>query len=283
MSLFMKFFLAFILLFPIFEAKAQVFYRRSEFGLAGGASHYFGDLNPDYGFQSPSYSGSVYYRYNFSRYIAFRLGGTYTNIGYDDKLASNVFQKSRNLNFRNNIYEISTLFEFNFFDYTVQDFESRITPYVVIGLAAFHHEPFTYYDGRKVKLKALGTEGQQYESYESRRYKNNAMAFPFGIGLKYWVAKGFTFHCELVQRSTATDYLDDVSTTYVGKDKFIDVIPSPYPTPAEVLQDRSTELNPTAFGVQGRQRGVSTTRDKYMLLQIGFSLRLPTYKCPTQF
>jgi hypothetical protein len=265
------------------QTEAQIFYRRSELGAAGGASHYFGDINPDYSVSSPSSSASIFYRYNLSRYIAFKFAGSYANIGSDDKFSSDIYQKTRNLNFRNNIYEVGAFFEFSFFEFNVQDFEHRFTPYVTIGLAAFHHDPFTYYDGRKIRLQPLGTEGQNYETYQDRKYKNNIVAFPFGLGVKYWMARGITFHVEVVQRSTATDYLDDVSTTYVGKEKFIDLEPSPYPTPAEILQDRSVEINGTEFGKAGRQRGVSTTRDKYMLLQLGFSFRLPTYKCPDEF
>jgi hypothetical protein len=279
----MKTFLSILLLFTFFQSQSQVFYRRSEFGASAGVSHYYGDLNPDYGFKSPNYCAGIYYRYNFSRYIAFKLGTTYANIKYSDKLSSNVFQQRRNLNFRNNIFELGAFFEFSFFEYNVEDFEHRITPYVSIGLATFHHDPYTYYEGRKIRLKPLGTEGQNYEVFKDRRYNNTAFALPFGLGLKYWVAKGITFHCEVVQRSTLTDYLDDVSTTYVGKDKFLDSEPSPYPTPSAVLQDRSTEVSSIEFGIPGRQRGVSTTNDKYMLLQIGLSFRLPTYKCPDDF
>ncbi|MBP7185090.1 MAG: hypothetical protein KBA06_06250, partial [Saprospiraceae bacterium] len=76
--------------------------------------------------------------------------------------------------------------------------------------------------------------------------------------------------------------IDDVSTTYIGKDKFIDIEPSPYPTPSSLLQDRSGEVTQTPIGIEGRQRGTKTTRDKYMMFQVTLSFRFPTYRCPGQ-
>jgi hypothetical protein len=126
----------------------------------------------------------------------------------------------------------------------------------------------------------MGTEGQNLEIYKNRKYGTTAFSFPIGAGVKFWLDKGITVHLEVVNRSTTTDYLDDVSRTYVGRDKFIDQTPSPYPLPAELLQDRSYEKTDNPIGIEGRQRGVSTTRDKFMTMQIGLSFRLPTYKCP---
>jgi hypothetical protein len=97
-----------------------------------------------------------------------------------------------------------------------------------------------------------------------------------------WLNKGITVGLEIANRSTSTDYLDDVSATYVGIDKFVDNDPSPYPTPSSLLQDRSVEVQAEALGKEGKQRGVSTTFDKYMMMQLTVSFRFPTYRCPGQ-
>ena len=172
--------------------------------------------------------------------------------------------------------------EFNFFQYDVMDFEHRFTPYVTLGIGMFWYNPYTIYDDKKYYLRPLGTEGQNYEEYKSRKYKSSAVAFPIGIGVKYWMSKGITLGFEVANRSTTTDYIDDVSTTYIGKDKFIDIEPSPYPTPSSLLQDRSGEVTQTPIGIEGRQRGTKTTRDKYMMFQVTLSFRFPTYRCPGQ-
>jgi len=67
-----------------------------------------------------------------------------------------------------------------------------------------------------------------------------------------------------LKRFTNTDYLDDVSTTYVGADKFA-VLPNGQPSTAALLQDRSYELDPNnILGVEGRQRGFNKQKDQYI-------------------
>ena len=264
------------------QAESQVIYRKSEYGFAAGGANYFGDLNTNYGFQNLRYSGGIFLKYNFNNYIALKLAGNYAFVGYDDKYSSNIYQKTRNLNFKSNIYESVIQAEFNFFQYDVLDFDHRFTPYVTLGAGIFSYNPYTIYDKKRYDLRPLGTEGQNYEEYKDRRYGRTALCFPIGLGIKYWMSKGITLGVEIANRSTSTDYLDDVSTTYIGKDKFVDTSPSPYPSPASVLQDRSTEVSNTALGIPGRQRGVSTTKDKYMLIQVTMSFRFPVYKCPGQ-
>jgi hypothetical protein len=261
-------------------ADGQVFYRRSEFGASVGGANYFGDLNTNYGFQYFRYSAGVFYKYNFTEYIALRIGGNYAHVGYSDRYSTNVYHKQRNLDFKSNILEFGVMADFNFFRYTIGDYDHRFTPYVTLGASMFYYNPYTNLDGKNYFLRPQGTEGQNLPEYEDRKYKDYAFAFPIGAGIKVWLSKGLTMSFEIVNRYTSTDYLDDVSTTYVGKDKFVDQIPSPYPSPAFQLQDRSPEVSDTELGIKGRQRGVSTTKDHFMLFQLGLSFRLPTYRCP---
>lgn len=266
-------------LFVCFHAKSQVFFRKSEFGLGVGGSNYFGDLNPEVKFRSAGYSGSIFYKYNITKYIALKLNSSFAHIAGDDKNSTNPYQLERNLNFQNNIFELAFGTEFHFFEYKIGDFEHRFTPYLTLGIARFWYDPYTTLEGKNYFLRPLGTEGQNYESYKSRRYTNRSTSYPIGLGFKYWLAKGITLSIEITNRLTKTDYIDDVSTTYVGIDKFQDNQPTPYPIPAAILQDRS--LN--NLGSVGKQRGISTTTDQYMTMQFGFSFRLPTYRCPDDF
>ncbi len=261
-------------------ADAQVFYRRSEFGAAIGGANYFGDLNTNYGFQFFRYSGGVFYKYNFTHYMAVRLGGNYAHIGYSDKYSKNVYQRQRNLDFKSNIFELGIMADFNFFQYTIGDYDHRFTPYVTLGASAFYYDPYTTLNNKNYFLRPQGTEGQNIEEYEDRKYGKYSFAFPIGAGIKLWLSKGLTLNFEIVNRYTNTDYLDDVSKTYVGKENFVEQVNSPYPSPAAQLQDRSPELGGEAIGIKGRQRGVSTTKDHFMLFQIGLSFRVPTYRCP---
>ncbi len=259
---------------------SQVFYRRTELGFCGGTAHYFGDLNQNLGFAEIGKSAGVFYRYNATRYIGLKLNAGYANLGYDDKHSSNPYQKMRNLNFKTNIFEVLAQAEFNFFEYTVGDFDKRFTPYVSLGVGAFRYDPYTTYNGKVYYLRPLGTEGQNFDEYKDRRYKPWSMAFPIGIGIKYWWNYGITVTAEIINRSTMTDYLDDVSTTYVGIDLFTEPEPGPYPYVGSQLQDRSIDVTSSPIGFKGRQRGISSTKDQYMFFQLGVSYRLPTYKCP---
>jgi hypothetical protein len=267
-------------LFLSLNADAQVFYRRSEFGAAIGSAHYFGDLNPNIGFKDIGYSGGIFYKYNFTHYIALRMGLSYGNVGYSDSYSDNPYQQLRNLDFRSNIFEGHIAAEFHFFQYAIGDFDHRFTPYVSIGAGYFRYDPYTTYMGKRYLLRPLGTEGQLFEEYKDRRYNGGAIAFPIGLGVKFWLSKGLTISLEAVNRSTTTDYLDDVSTTFVGKDLFDNADPGPYPSASSQLQDRSQEITASPIGTKGRQRGTSTTKDQYLFFQLGVSFRLPTYRCP---
>ena len=149
-------------------------------------------------------------------------------------------------------------------------------------MGIFNYDPYAQIEGVNVKLRPLGTEGQAYAQYADRRYGRTAVSFPIGAGFKFWVAKGMTFGFEIINRMTSTDYIDDVSTTYVGADLFPNNTPSPYPTFASQLQDRSVEVSTTPIGIKGRQRGISSTRDQFLTAQMYLSFRLPTYRCPTR-
>ena len=101
-----------------------------------------------------------------------------------------------------------------------------------------------------------------------------AICVPIGLGVKYAVSDKVNVSFEIAHRFTTTDYIDDVSTTYVGIDKF------PASSVAAKLQDRSYELG-TPIGVEGRQRGFSKQKDQYAIAEIGISFNLTSYRCPS--
>jgi hypothetical protein len=276
-----QFFFTILFLLLATFSQGQVYYKALEFGISGGMANYFGDLNQEYKFKEIRESAGIFVKYNFGNYIALKVAGNYAHIGYNDKFSDNFFQQQRNLNFRSNIYEGSIQADFHFFQYALGDFDHRFTPYVALGFGIFKYDPYTEYEGRKIYLRPLGTEGQNYEQFADRRYTRTSLSIPIGLGIKYWMGKGITFGLEATNRITNTDYLDDVSATYVGANLFPSDPNSPYPTPASQLQDRSIEITNTPIGIAGRQRGISSTRDQIFMVQASLSFRLPTYRCPT--
>ena len=126
-------------------------------------------------------------------------------------------------------------------------------------------------------LRPLGTEGQN-AGYDGRKYTSISGYVPIGAGVKYWLWAGVNVSFEIADRITFTDYLDDVSATYVGAEKFPKLS---YTKPAIAIQDRSTEVNGgTPLGTAGKQRGNASSRDQYIMGIFSISFHFTTYKCP---
>jgi hypothetical protein len=274
-----KFFLSALLSFScFFGLHAQTYYSTTEFGIAAGGSQYFGDLNDQYGFKfiRPAVGGFV--RYHLNPYISLRGNLLYTHVGYADKYSSNPYHLKRNLSFQSPIYEGSLQAEFNFFRYHTGERGSRFTPYLTGGVGVFYYNPYAFIGERKYYLRPLGTEGQ-FSGYPDRQYSKFSVCFPVGVGIKYWLRPGINLGVEITDRLTLTDYLDDVSNTYVGSNNF--PTNASNPNPGYLLQDRSIEIDPnTPLGRPGKQRGTSSTKDQYMMFLINLSFQLKVYKCP---
>lgn len=261
------------------KGTAQQFYESTEYGLLLGASTYFGDLNPNYGYKYIRPAGGAFVRYHLNPYIALRGALNYTKVGYDDQFTSNPYQQQRNLSFRSDILEANVMAEFNFFWFSTGDPQHRFTPYLSGGVGAFYYEPYTNYNSRRYNLRALGTEGQNTEEFKDRKYQPFSICFPVGAGIKYWLGPGVNFSFEIVNRFTLTDYMDDVSNTYIGADKFLSDPMNP--SVASVLQDRSFSVDGQKLGRAGKQRGDNATKDQYLMVQFSLSFQLKTYKCPS--
>lgn len=248
----------------------------AEFGITAGAAHYFGDLNNHYRINRPKFDFGVFFRKQFSNYVSARLSGHFAQLGYSDRYNTNEFEHRRNLSFNTNIFEIALHGDFNFFRFIPTDYNYAFTPYASIGIGIFNYDPYAMLDGEKYYLRPLHTEGQTF--YQNRKtYGTMALCFPISFGLKYAVTDKMNVSFEVGYRFTSTDYLDDVSTTYVGIDKF----PSTGgKNVAGLLQDRSYETG-TPIGIEGRQRGFSKQKDQYMIAEVGLSFNILNYKCPT--
>lgn len=260
------------------DTQAQTFYTGTEYGLSVGGSQYFGDLNDRYGFNTPNIAIGGFTRIHMNPFISTRIGANFTRLSYDDKLSSNVFNRKRNLNFSSNIIEGYIVAEFNFFRFMTGDKDNRWTPYLVGGIGFFYYNPTTTLNGRRYNLIDLGTEGQ-FAGYGDRGYTNYSFNFPIGAGFKYWLRPGVNFGFEIANRIAMTDYIDDVSTTYVGGDQFVST--PGLENAAYYLQDRSREVGEDALGRAGKQRGNSSSTDHYLMFTFKLSFQLKTYRCPT--
>jgi hypothetical protein len=255
--------------------------QEGEFGVGIGAGHYFGDLNTRAKVNRPKVAAGIFFRKNFGNYIAARIVAYFAQLGYSDVYNThNEFMHQRNLSFNTNVWELSLRGDFNFFRFLPGDPEFNFTPYVSLGIGVFSYDPYAYLQGEKYFLRPLGTEGQGSSLYPDRKpYSSMAICFPIGVGVKYAFNERFNIGLEITHRFTTTDYLDDVSTTYVDPAVFPNM-PDGSPSPARLLSDRSYEYG-TPIGIKGRQRGIETNKDQFITALVYFSFNLQSYKCPS--
>ena len=255
--------------------------QEGEFGIGLGGSHYFGDLNTRASLNRPKMAASVFFRKNLGNYIAVRLGASFAQLGYSDKY--NDFNKqmfSRNLSFNSKVWELSLQGDFNFFRFMPGEPDYSFTPYITFGAGIFTYDPYAYLRDEKILLRPLNTEGQGSTLYPDRKpYSTMAISIPFGGGVKYAFNDRFNIGFEVLYRFTNTDYLDDVSTTYVDPAVF-PPNPDGSTSNALLLSDRSYELG-TPIGIPGRQRGNSKQKDHFVTAMFHVTFNLQSYKCPT--
>lgn len=262
-------------------AQSESYVQTGEFGITAGVANYFGDINTRASFNRPKPALGLFFRKQFSNYIGARIAGRYAQLGYSDRYSKNEFQQARNLSFNTNIWEITLQGDFNFFKFVPNDPNYAFTPYVTLGVGGFSYDPYAYIGGKKEFLRPLGTEGQTI-GYDGRKpYGTMSLCIPFGAGIKYNISEKVNLSFEVAHRYTFTDYIDDVSKTYIGVDKFPATGNGPV---AALLQDRSYEIDPNnVIGVEGRQRGWSKQKDQYIIIELGLSINFGTYKCPSAF
>ncbi|MFN2458355.1 MAG: DUF6089 family protein [Chitinophagaceae bacterium] len=237
-------------------------------GTAAGLVNYDGDLQP----HSFNYSRSkpilgLYLRKPLYSWLAVRVGGSLGTISASDK-NNRDYLKYRNLSFQTSYKELYTGVEFLPFD--LERF--ILTPYVFGGVAVFRYNPWTIDENQqKVFLQPLSTEGQGLEEYPERKpYKltQGALAIAYGVrcALSNYVHIGVEFH----QRKTFTDYLDDVSSTYVDYNRLLE-----FKGQKSVdLAFRADEIDiSTPYPPEGEIRGTAKEKDWVYYLGVTVDVR----------
>ncbi|MGY8950681.1 MAG: type IX secretion system protein PorG [Flavobacteriales bacterium] len=235
-----------------------------EFGILGGTGYYIGDMNSTH-FNNLRVAGGITYRKNFDRRFTFKSSALYTNVYANDENSKDLIKVNRNLKFKSDIIELSGQIEFNFLAYETGNSLYNWTPFIFTGVSIFNYNPQAEgSDGQWYDLQELGTEGQGTTSFPNRKkYSLTQLSVPFGGGVKIGVSDNFNIIVEYGLRKTFTDYIDDVSTTYVG-------IPSEFTNIAIELADQSID-GPQLAGIA---RGDETNKDWYSFSGITLSFRL---------
>jgi hypothetical protein len=257
-----------------FKGHKSGFTNNKRYNSIGGSVNflnYFGDLSPnaswgstDFGSTRPGFG--ILGERRINPHTSLRAEFLYGRIRGGDFSADPTdpnarFRYVRNLHFRNDIKELTFSSVFDLFG-NYGSYMTRVgfTPYLALGLTFFHHDPRakapermpdgTSLDqgGQWVRLKPLGTEGQYSESLENgpKPYSNFQIAIPVAVGIRYRLNNFMDFSFELAYRHTFTDYLDDVSGSWVDPGALNSDL-------ARAMADRSLE---TTNAINGKPRAL---------------------------
>jgi Domain of unknown function (DUF6089) len=224
-----------------YNADAQVKY---EIGLNVGPSNFLGDLGGTQG------RGQTFLKDNNWEMTRLVKGLTFTilpnevvnfrfamNFGrlegadsvIDGKGGLEEARYYRNQHFRSKLFEAyaaAEVYPLVFLEDDPDDLMFKFRPYALIGVGVFRFNPEGQYinpngEAQWVNLKPLRTEGQGMPNHPDRKeYSLTQVNVPYGIGLKYFFNDRFNLSVEIVNRITFTDYIDDVSTTYIAPQDF---------------------------------------------------------------
>lgn len=216
-------------------ADAQQFSKRKKYtsvGFSLNAMNYFGDLVSQTDFTSFRFGATrpnvgVNIMRRMTPRLSGRFGLTVGQITGNDALAASQtdpdakYRYNRNMNFSNIIMEASAVAVFDLVENRNKYIKRPdFVPYVFAGVAGFYHNPQGKVgDAQKdisgsetnVSLKPLKTEGVDYSLAQ--------FSIPFGGGVRYRVSRSLDASLEIGWRKTFTDYLDDVSGTFVDPAK----------------------------------------------------------------
>ena len=259
--------------FSCLSAYPQEFDTSPTIGLFAGAINYQGDLKPNsFTLKHSNLMLSLILRKPLNRWFAIKTGVSIGKIEAADRFNRYYLQR-RNLSFASNLKELYTVLEADIFDISVK----KLTPYAYGGIVLFHFSPFTLdADNNKIYLQPLSTEGQGLPDYPDRKiYKLTQFAAAFGGGLKVAVNDCSSIAIEFSQRKTFTDYLDDVSTSYIDQNKLL----AARGQQAVALAYRGDEVNDgSPYPPDGEQRGTPTEADWYYFIGISADFRINCLK-----
>jgi hypothetical protein len=243
-------------------------------GAFGGVTNYKGDLGSNMLPSKPNAVGGFSMVGEINHRMLIRGEFNYGKVHGSDQFSKG--NRSRNLDFHSKITELSLSFEYIAFDL----YEYKVSPYVFVGVGTFKFTPYTIdQNGNTILLADLGTEGQGF--YKGRKdYKLQKLCIPFGGGLQWALTPRTRLALELGVRKTNTDYLDDVSTTYVDQA----LLAQNKGGTSVRMAYRGDELNGGApYPSDGTKRGNPDNKDWYLFSGLHFRISLQPKIRPYKF
>jgi hypothetical protein len=223
-------------------------------------------------------------------WIGFRVAGELGKLEGKDNIINTkgineLYRKQRNLDFRTNlgeVYAAAEIFPIMLAHSNDEDYKPKFRPYGVLGVGIFHFNPqgsltdangvTTWYD-----LQPLHTEGEGFPEYPQRKnYTLTQVNVPMGFGAKYYFSDRVNIGLEVLHRKTFTDYIDDVSTTYIDPKLFDKYLSPQNALIARQISDKVFAIvNPgLSRNEPGTQRGDPTQNDAYFSVFMKIAIRL---------
>ena len=283
-----------------------------EAGFTVGPMVFLGDLGghygigttflKDYNMNATKLSFGIYATAHPSELVGIRLSANIGSVEGDDNYIANkggeeVARLNRNLNFKSNILEANLMLELYptvLFEDQPTEHTGRLRPYGLIGVGVFHFNPMGQYVDPNtsqttwVYLQPLHTEGEGFVANRPN-YSLTQLNIPMGFGLKYYVSEKVNLGLEFLYRKTFTDYIDDVSTTFVDPAVLAANLPPGTATIAIAMSNKSPLQGTPGSGYNsGDKRGNPTQDDAYFTIGIKMGIRLGntnryanSTRCPT--
>lgn len=225
-----------------------------------GTSTYFGELANDGDYIDAKPTLNVGIQFYLTNRIAIRSELAWFQLRGDDAKADDNSRLRRNLSFVSNNFEWSATGLIDFFPRGRRFYQRPgFNLYGFAGIGVSYINPKTEYQGEKIALQPLQTEGEKYSRI--------IPVVPFGLGARLKAGPFFNIAFEGGYRKTFTDYLDDVSTVHKDPSSFSDPV-------AAALADRRPELGLSTVAA-GTQRGNPSDDDGYLLFTMKIEYYLP--------
>lgn len=275
---------------------------RWEAGLDIGATNFLGDLGGanqigthfvrDLELSLTRPSLGMHLRYRKTRYIGYRALFNYGKVWGNDALTQERFRHNRNLSFKSNIFEFSTVLEFYWTKerpghiYNIKKLKGwkhlDIQGYGFFGVGGFYYNPKSLISGVWYNLRELRTEGQGLKP-GTKMYSRLSVCFPMGMGFKYAFNRQWSLGLEYGLRLTITDYIDDVSTVYYDRNEIAAAQSTPQMGQiAYYFADPSLGEIPPVDNIYvtgvGQQRGDSKHKDAYMFMNLTVNYKIGKFK-----
>lgn len=253
------------------------------FGWRAGATNYLGDIgggdlsrNFVYNMElkDTRWATGPTVNYRFHPMYAFQGSLLYGRLRGEDNESENRARRGRNLNFRNDIFELSGKLEVYPQILSMSDVGYRgryrvdYQTYFFAGVGVIYHNPKSYHysdPGTYYKLRPLLTEGEKYSAF--------AVSVPLGGGFFFTYKRQHRFGFEFQWSWTFTDYLDDIHDLYVDPSAM-----SSDPNSAW-LANQYIDQPGVPEGVQygpGSIRGDPTDRDNFVVMSVSYSFLIRT-------